>query len=207
MSISSVQNSNPVEPVGPIAKVPLASSVIVFNSSSADTSYGDPFVWMAANPNEAKEVSEGGRIFIAGGSALQQIEVMPFFTTAEATASFQLIAFDREQLNLDNSYGNSSRIHPQSGHKNFFMGTAYNLALDQTEDVSSLTTTFSTKAVASGSDVSYRVLGNKLMPDESGGTAIYPGLRHIVERGGSWAILPIVTAISAGTLILVMKTI
>lgn len=210
MSTGSIQNSSPTLWCGPVARVPLGNYVKVLGpTDTVDSSYSDVMAFLTANSAHATEVTNGGRVFLAGQTALQQVEILPLFTTSGATASFQLHAMDAVFLQDNDATrpNGTGDQHKPIPNQLVSLGMPYPLAMDQTTSLSSIVETFDTKAGSSTVKLSFGSGNGKVYIDNASGTTYYIGVRHIVERGGAWAILPVLTALSAGNVVLLAKAV
>lgn len=182
------ESSPPIN--APQSTSPLAGFVKCFEGSTADNSGAlipDPYgVDFLADP--WKTVAAGGRL-VGLGRVASDLLVLPLFTTAAATAEFQL-------WGLDSASKPGKTVAGGDASEN--TGLAYDYGLDT--DAGVLTGAASARTVSLLFDAN----GRPYRPS-SGGTTYYVGPMTALDWLGFRWVMPTVKTISAGTLVLLVK--
>lgn len=175
---------------------PVPSSVMLFNSSSADgTALTNPYAWGSFS-TAAVEARAGGRLLL-NLRAKGRLEITPYFTTSGATATMQLFAFDVVETAKTTSTDRASLVAP--GITGYSLGLGYPLTRDSGVQTYSL--------AASPEIAKFSVASAQPWPSQANGTSYYVGQRLILDTAGFYAFMPYVTSISGGTLVLVARAI
>lgn len=171
---------------------PLAGFVRCFSGSSADnlgSLVADPYgVDFSGGTDPWKTVKEGGRL-VALGRVASDLLVLPLFTTAAATAEFQLWGLDAASRPGKTIGGGDAQENT---------GLAYDFGLDT--DAGVLTGAASARTVSLLFDFN----GRPYRPS-SGGTTYYVGPMIGLDWLGFRWVMPTVKTISAGSLVLLVK--
>lgn len=175
---------------------PVPTSAVLFNSATIDGSaITNPYAWGSFS-TAAAEARAGGRLLL-NLRAKGRFEVTPLFTTAGATATIQLFAFDVVESSKTTSTDRASLITP--GLTGYSLGMGYPLPRDS--GVQTLTVT------ATAEIAKLSIASAQPWPSQANGTTYYVGQRLIFDTAGFYGFMPYVVTISGGTLVLVARAI
>lgn len=178
--------------------MPITSARVMFSSASTDNSgtwVADPYAWSgitAASSNTA----DGGRLLTIPKAATY-LEFQPYFTTAGASATIQIIGFDF--VAFGDVGANTNSLKPfGSDFPDLRLGVPHHLAIENGA------TTFI--ATATAAVFKFTKVGDVVVADQTNGTTYYMA-KPIKFDWQYPAYLVIVNNITAGTLVVTGQTI
>lgn len=209
-SLNSVNGIVEKSPTTPLVRIPpwkvlvpstVADGSAVANIEGATFSSAVGATTFAAN---AKCITAGGRM-VLGGASGGRLEILPLHTSNSGppTVALQLFAFDYHTDEEVTGVANVGRQYFLANNNKIALGIPYNLC----RDLSSAPATVTLTQPASAETVVRLFNGRTPYRATSGGTTYYLGERLVMDISGMTAVLPYITAISAGSVVLLGRVV
>lgn len=187
---------------------PPAAWVRLCSSTNGDSRAAivNPYANSGFTSSEYKEVHDSGGAVLLTGKHSGTLHILPLFTSGTATATLQLFGFDHVETNKP--FG-ATAIHQallpsKSGGGQIALGVPYLLSRDDEDNSSPAGFALSSP---NSETISLGFEGPSPFPASSGGTTYYVGYSWRMEVSGFWAIYGNLHTVSAGSAIVLARTI